>query len=156
MSWLSSQNTSCPSWAQDCQVKPSVAWLQSRLAQVQGVVTLVHSIGLTFLALIATRLAEAAFWPTLARRPHRLESIERHLDAIHGSVPSMFHELVHTKDRFAFATLSCIAVITVSSICNPQRNCNLQKRIQQWWRHWAPHLPDAAQWPHPRTSNICF
>jgi hypothetical protein len=76
---------------------------------------LVHGIGLAFLAVIAKSLAEAAIWPTLARRPYRLEYIDTHLHAIRGSVPSIFRALVHTRDQFAFVTLACIAVVAVLS-----------------------------------------
>ncbi len=85
--WLSKQVLTCPGWAVDCAVHPSVAWTRRHLSIVQGIVSTVHGIGLALLAYPAFILAECAVWPLVTHRAHSLQSLEEYLAATRGSVP---------------------------------------------------------------------
>jgi hypothetical protein len=91
--WLATQTFSCPDWANDCDVRPSVAWITHHYPFVQSVVSTVHGIGLSILAYPAFIFAEAAIWPMLTRQSYNLVSLDMYLSATRGSVPSLLQAI---------------------------------------------------------------
>ncbi|KAF2103777.1 hypothetical protein NA57DRAFT_69987 [Rhizodiscina lignyota] len=115
--WLSLQTLSCPSWAMDCKVVSSPGYKdpQSTLPMIQGIISLVHGLGLACLFFVATALAEPTLWPLLSRKSYTLAVIDTYLQGTRGSLLSLLKALFHVKDHFAVVVLLSLAVVAVLS-----------------------------------------
>ncbi|KAB8293078.1 hypothetical protein EYC80_007437 [Monilinia laxa] len=113
--WLSLQNLTCPSWALECTAMTFVANPLSDLPLIQGIISLVHGLGLTCLFFVATTIAEPTLWPLLSRNSYTLISIDVYLQGMRGSLPSIIGALFQVRDHFATVVLLCLALIAVLS-----------------------------------------
>lgn len=111
--WLSLQNLTCPSWALECTATSFVANPLSELPLIQGIISLIHGLGLTCLFFVATTIAEPTLWPLLSRNSYTLVSIDVYLQGMRGSLPSIVGALFQVRDHFATVVLLCLALIAV-------------------------------------------
>ncbi|CAG8953831.1 hypothetical protein HYFRA_00006723 [Hymenoscyphus fraxineus] len=80
---------------------------------VQGVVTIVHSIGMAAIAYPAYALASAALWPIYHKRSHPLNKIDTYLTASRRSLPALFQAIVKSFRGRALMVLPFVLVIAV-------------------------------------------
>ena len=111
--WLSRQHFNCPSWAADCTVMPTVAWIKDHFGLVQGIDTLIYSIGLSALASSGHTMAEAAIWLLLTKQPFSLNQMDTYLSASRGSTISILSSLGFVKTWGTGLALSCAGMVAV-------------------------------------------
>jgi hypothetical protein len=114
--WLSRQHFNCPSWAADCTVMPTVAWIKDHFGLVQGIVTLIYSIGLSALASSGHTMAEAAIWLLLTKQPFSLNQMDTYLSASRGSTISILSSLGFVKTWETGLALSCAGMVAVLTL----------------------------------------
>ncbi|KAF4624171.1 hypothetical protein G7Y89_g14003 [Cudoniella acicularis] len=111
--WLGTQTFNCPSWALNCNVRPSVTWIIVHLPLVQGIISTIHGLGLALLAYPAFIFAEAALWPILTHSSYTLASIDMYLSATRGSVPGLIQAISNIGRGHAFIVMLWVGIITL-------------------------------------------
>lgn len=87
-SWLSKQILHCPAWASNCTVPRRTQEITDNIGTVQGISTVVYSIGLAAIAYAAHAFSESALWPLLYRQNFTLNQMDIYLKASGGSIAS--------------------------------------------------------------------
>ncbi|CAG8976288.1 hypothetical protein HYALB_00011773 [Hymenoscyphus albidus] len=109
--WFGRQTFGCPTWTINCA--ESVPKLVKNYALVQGVVTIVHGIGMAAIAYPAYAFASAALWPIYHERSHPLNKIDTYLAASLGSLPALFQAIFKSFGGRALMVLPFVLVIAV-------------------------------------------
>ncbi|KAI2481543.1 hypothetical protein Ptr902_07338 [Pyrenophora tritici-repentis] len=111
--WLSKQILRCPEWAIECHVAVKVEEFGKNIAVVQGMVTVIYSIGLAALAFAAHGMSEVALWPLLNTRSLTIDQVDDYLEASRGSIPSSFWALTAARGLHSVFVVFCTIGITL-------------------------------------------
>ncbi|KAM7188256.1 hypothetical protein V8F20_010633 [Naviculisporaceae sp. PSN 640] len=107
----SKQVLDCPAWATSCPAADD--WTINHLGTVQGIITLLFSIGLVALAYVALALCEAAVWPLLSRQIFTIRELEAYLSTTRGSILSAPRALMSIKTLATGLILVGAIVVTL-------------------------------------------
>lgn len=111
--WMSKQVTQCPPWAVGCEVNPTISFIEKHAGLVQGLVSTVHHLGLSFMAYgAACKLAETSLWPILTRQTLSLASLDHVLLATRGSLAHVPQAALSAGKSVAGMIIACVFIIT--------------------------------------------
>ncbi|KAK3952324.1 hypothetical protein QBC32DRAFT_212816 [Pseudoneurospora amorphoporcata] len=103
----------CPDWAQDCRTIDR--WTAEHLPTVQGIITLLYTIGLGALAYVALALCEAAIWPLLTKQTMTMRGLEAYLATTRGSILAAPRAFMEVKT----VAMGVMLVCAVAAILTP-------------------------------------
>ncbi|KAK0712745.1 hypothetical protein B0T26DRAFT_648529 [Lasiosphaeria miniovina] len=107
----SRQLLECPAWAVNCNKADD--WTIDHLGTIQGIITLVFSIGMAALAYVALTFCEAAAWPLLSEHLFTIRGLEAYLSTTRGSIIAAPVALVSAKDPATGCVLAAAVAVTL-------------------------------------------
>ncbi|KAG6359857.1 hypothetical protein INS49_010910 [Diaporthe citri] len=117
--WLSRQTFTCPEWAVDCHVVDSVAYIRNNITQVQSIVAILYTLGLSALAYSVCAFAETATWPLIKQQSFTLRELDTHLSACRGSVPSIPLAVCSIRTGETALVLTVLAFTILGNLASP-------------------------------------
>ncbi|KAK3385519.1 hypothetical protein B0H63DRAFT_394092 [Podospora didyma] len=99
----------CPPWALSCDKADE--WTIDHLGTIQGIITLIYSIGMAALAFVALALCEVAIWPLLSKQLFTIRGLEAYLSTTRGSVMAVPTALMSIKTPATGLVISCAVTV---------------------------------------------
>lgn len=111
--WLSRQILVCPEWAVDCSTAGFIDLNANNAAVVQGLATIIYSIGLVATASGTKCIVESAIWPILCTQDLTVKEVGTYLQAASGPIPSttVSWRLARTKSAAFVLIVSAITTL---------------------------------------------
>ncbi|EGS22342.1 uncharacterized protein CTHT_0018660 [Thermochaetoides thermophila DSM 1495] len=101
----------CPDWVRECPAADE--WTVTHLGTIQGVMTLVYTIGMFALGYVALAFAETAVWAVLQKQSFTLKVLDAFVSATRGKIVAVPAAVLAVRSAIAGIVLLCAVVVSL-------------------------------------------